>query len=64
MITQAEVSGAFGGLDTIAHPSDQVAPASDRPFGGLAQHRLERGEGPLDPIELGTVGREKPDAGA
>ena len=49
--------GAFGGLEEIDQPPDEVPQATDRSIRGLSQHGLELGEGLLDRIEVATVGQ-------
>ena len=53
-----EVVGAFGRGEGVDEAADGGPEAIDGPLGGLAQERLEFGEGILDRVEVGTVGRQ------
>ena len=57
---------SFGirGSEEIDDAADGGPEAVDGSLGGLAQQRLELGEGVLDRIEVGLVGRQVEQAGA
>ena len=59
-----EVVGALGRREQVEQPADGGPQAVDGALGGLAQKRLELGEGLLDRIEVGGVGRQVAQLGA
>lgn len=59
-----EVIFAFLGRETIYENGDGLPQLIDGPCGGLSQVRFELGEGLLDRIEIGRVGRQVEQVGA
>src|SRR5215213_3116677 len=60
-----EVVDAFAGCEGLEQATDRGPEALEGALGGFAQERLELGEGVLDGVEVGRVGRkiEQPCAG-
>jgi hypothetical protein len=53
-----EVVSAFGGCEEVEQATDRRPETIDGSLGGLAQQRLELGEGLFDRIEVRRVGRQ------
>ena len=56
---QREVVGALARLEDVDELADEVPEAVHCPLADLPEHGLELGEGLLDRIEVGAVGREE-----
>lgn len=59
-----EAVGAFGWEEAVEEVADAVNEAVDGARGFLPQQRLELGEGHLDRIHVGAVGRQVEDLGS
>ena len=59
-----EVVGAFVGRAEIKDTADGALQAVDGALGGFAQMRIQLGEGLLDTVEVGAVGRKEQESGA
>lgn len=55
---RSEVVGALCGREEVDDAPAGVPEGASGSLGGLAQQRLELGEGLFDGVEVGTVGRE------
>ena len=55
----SEVVGALGRRERVEASADDGPEVIDGAGGGLAQERLELGDGVLDRVEVGRVGREE-----
>ena len=60
----ADVVEAFGWGEGVEEATDREPEGFAGSFGGLAQERLQLGEGELDRVEIGAVGRQKEQVGA
>jgi hypothetical protein len=56
----SEVVGALGGCEGIEDGADAIPESADSAFRGLAQERLQLGEGVLDRVEVGPGSTQRP----